>query len=185
MHLTPESIYSDYWNKALDKHSASILLISLIESSKSDDLRIKCIEFIQRIGDPNLEIFKVLENLFISDSNESIRIAAFEAIKKLFKTKAITPVKYAIYKEKSNFLLELMDFLAKMDPFTCREIIIKKIKNLKDPFFKEKLSNQKIERVKLNKLIELFSEYLFLNSLEDLYFHRRKIPFAVDMFYLD
>jgi len=185
MRLTPESIYSDYRNKALDKHSASILLISMIENSKNDVLRIKCIDFIQTIGDPDLEIFKVLENLLISDSNESIRIAAFKALKKRFKSKAITPIKYAFYKEKSTFLLDLMDFLAKIDPFACRDIIINKIRNIKDPFFKEKLYNQKIERVKLDKLKELFSEYLFLNSLEDLYFHRRKIPFAVDMFYLD
>ncbi|TFG28537.1 MAG: hypothetical protein EU532_05010 [Promethearchaeota archaeon] len=185
MPITPESIYNDYRNKLLDRNSASTLLISMIENSKNEVIRVKCIEIIQRIEDQDNKLFKFLENLLISDLNETVRIAAFEAIKKLFTKKAVGPVKYAIDKEKSHFLIELMEFLSIMDPFICREIITNKIKNTKDPFFKEKLFNQKIERFKLKDLKELYSEYLFNNSLEDLYFHRRKIPFAVDLFYLD
>ena len=81
MHLAPESIYKDYRNKALDKRSASDLLISIIENSNDELLRVKCMELIQRIGDTDPKVFTLLESLLISDLNESIRISAFEAIK--------------------------------------------------------------------------------------------------------
>jgi len=184
MHLTPESIYKDYRNKALDKRSASDLLISIIENSNDELLRVKCMELLQRIGDTDPEVFKLLESLLISDSNESIRIAAFEAIK-IFSLKAINPVKYAIKREKDQFLIDLIEFLAKIDPFTCREAIINRIKKLGIECFENYLNDVKIESLNLKNLKNMFFNHIFFTSLENLYFHRRKIPFAVDLFYLD
>ena len=185
MYLTPESIYSDYRNKALDKYSASALLISIIENSKNEVLRVKCIEFIQRIGDTDQKVFTLLENFLISDSYESIRIAAFEAIKTNFALKAINPVKYAINKEKDQFLINLIEFLGEIDPFLCREAIINRIKKLEIDFYQNPLNNIKIEKLNLKKLKSILFNHLFFTSLENLYFHRRKIPFAVDLHYLD
>lgn len=184
MHLTPESIYRDYRNKALDKHAASDLLISIIENSNDELLRIKCIGYLQRIGVSNPKVFSLLESLLISDLNESIRIAAFEAIK-IFSLKAINPIKYAIKREKDQFLIDLIEFLAKIDPFTCREVIIKQIKKLNIHSFQNYLHHVKIETLSLKNLKNIFVNHIFFTSLENLYFHRRKIPFAVDLFYLD
>ncbi|MFX1451947.1 MAG: hypothetical protein ACFFCM_13970 [Promethearchaeota archaeon] len=184
MHLTPESIYRDYRNKVLDKRSASDLLISIIENSNDELLRIKCMELLQRIGDTDAEVFKLLESLLISDLNQSVRIAAFEAIK-MFTLKAINPVKYAIKREKDQFLIDLIEFLAKIDPFSCREAIIKQMKKLGIENFENSVQNVKIERLNLKNLKTMFYNHIFFASLENLYFHRRKIPIAVDLVYLD
>ncbi len=184
MHITPESIYKNYRNKALDKRSASDLLISIIENSNDDLLRMKCMELLRGIGDTDPKVFTLLESLLISDLNESIRIAAFEAIK-IFTLKAINPVKYAIKREKDQFLIDLIEFLARIDPFTCREVLIRRIKKLGIQCFDHSLPDTNIENLNLKHLKEVFFNHIFFTSLEHLYFYRRKIPFAVDLVYLD
>ena len=141
-------------------------------------------ELLQRIGDTAPEVFKLLESLLISDLNESIRIAAFEAIK-VFSLKAINPVKYAIKREKDQFLIDLVEFLAKIDPFTCREVIIRRIKQLDVDLLNHYLNDVQIEDLNFKEIKHLFFNHLLFTSLENLYFHRRKIPFAVDLVYLD
>ncbi|MFX1442707.1 MAG: HEAT repeat domain-containing protein [Promethearchaeota archaeon] len=184
MHLNPESIYRNYKNKALDKRSASNLLITIIENSSDELLRIKCLKLLQGIRDTDPKVFKLLESLLISDLNKSIRIAAFEALQ-IFSLKAINPIKYAIKREKDQFLINLIEFLAKIDPFICKQIIIKKIKKLGINCFENSLDEVKIETLSLKSLKNSFFNHIFFTSLENLYFHRRKIPFAVDLFYLD
>ena len=51
--------------------------------------------------------------------------------------------------------------------------------------FENYLNDVKIESLNLKNLKNMFFNHIFFTSLENLYFHRRKIPFAVDLFYLD
>ncbi|MFX0072678.1 MAG: hypothetical protein ACFFAO_16460 [Candidatus Hermodarchaeota archaeon] len=186
MYLIPGKVYDDFVKKRLDKDSASAILISLIENSKREFNRVESINILSQIGLKNLEIFKFLENLLVSDECERIRIAAFDALKHNFKLKAIIPVKYAIYKEKERFfLIKLIDFLAQIDPFSCREVLINKINEIDELTKKTMFYGYKISNMSLNKLKEKYFDYLFLQSLDTLYFHRHKIPFAVDLFYID
>ena len=187
MNLTEKhrKIYRNFQNKILNKDSASELLIILIENNQDDDLRVECIEFIRKIDLRSSIIFEFLENLLISDLNEAIRKAAFRAIEINFPQKAITPVRFAINREEGMFLISLIKFLAKVNPFLCREVLIDKIKKLDGISFTDSLNNRKIENLNFKKLKDIIFDYLFRKSLDALYFHRRKIPFAVDLNYID
>ena len=44
MELTPDKIYKDFLKNNLNKHSASKLLLSLIENSDNDKIRVDCIK---------------------------------------------------------------------------------------------------------------------------------------------
>jgi hypothetical protein len=121
----------------------------------------------------------------IADLNESSRIAAFNIIAKNFISKSKYPVVYAIGRENGSFLIHLIEYLEKVDPFLCRKALINRIYEIDDQNFQSFLSNRKIESLSFKDLKEFFFNYLFLDSLENLYFHRRKIPFAVDLFYID
>ena len=76
MVITPTKIYEDFRNKILDKHSAVDILISLIENSKNNNIRTESVGFIEKIGYNHDKIFRLFENLLISDSNKEVRIAA-------------------------------------------------------------------------------------------------------------
>ena len=151
----------------------------------SDD-SLKKYEYIMKIGLKNQNIFNFLENLFVCDVNENIRIAAFKAIKKNFEEKAIEPALYAIFKEKGLILIPVIDFLIEnFNPFSCKNVLIQKIKNLDNKILKCDLNLMNLENLNLFRLKNIIYDYLLRNSLENLYFHRRKIPFAVDLEYID
>lgn len=185
--LTPREIYSEFQNKIIDKRSASEVLINLVENSQDENLREESINYIKKIGLKNQSIFEFLENLFISDLNEHIRNAAFNAIKNNFKEKAIKPALFAIFKEKGFLvLIQVIEFLIdNFKPFSCRAVLIQKIKNLDYKFSTYELNLMNLENLNLIQLKNIIYDYLLSNSLENLYFHRRKIPFAVDLDYID
>ena len=64
-------------------------------------------------------------------------------------------------------------------------MLIQKIKNLENKFLTPELNFMKLENLDLLQLKNIIYDYLMSNSLENLYFHRRKIPFAVDLDYID
>ena len=183
---TPKEIFSEFENKIIDKRSASEVLISLVENSKDEDLREESIKYIKKIGLKNRSTFEFLENLFISDYSENIRSAAFKAIKKNFEDKAIKPALYAIFKEKGLILIPVIEFLIKnFNPFSCKDMLIKKIKNLDNKVLTYDLNFMNLETLNLLRLKNIIYDSLLRDSLENLYFHRRKIPFAVDLDYID
>lgn len=185
--LTPREIYSEFQNKIIDKKSASEVLINLVENSQDDNLREESINYIKKVGLRNQSIFEFLENLFISDLNANIRGAAFKAIKKNFKEKAIKPALYAISKERGFLILiPIIEFLIEnFNPLSCKDLLIQKIKNLDNKSLKYDLNLMNLENLNLLQLKNIIYDSLLRNSLEDLYFHRRKIPFAVDLDYID
>jgi hypothetical protein len=185
--LTPREIYSEFENKIIDKRTASEVLINLVENSQDEELREDCIYYIKKIGLKNQSTFEFLENLFISDRNENIRGAAFKAIKKNFEEKAIKPALYAISKERGfSILIPVIEFLIEnFNPLSCKELLIQKIKNLDNKSLKYDLNLMKLENLNLIRLKNMIYDSLLRNSLENLYFHRRKIPFAVDLDYID
>jgi len=184
--VTPREIYSEFQNKIIDKRSASEVLINLVENSKDEDLREESINYIKKIGLKNQSIFEFLENLFISDCSENIRRAAFKAIEMNFEEKAAKPAIYAVFKEKGLILIPVIDFLIEnFNPFLCKDVLIQKIKNLDNKSLKYDLNLMNLENLNLLRLKNIIYDSLLKNSLEDLYFHRRKIPFAVDLDYID
>ncbi len=182
MYSTPYTIYKDYEEKILDQHSASELLISLIENSDSEELRVECVKILCKIGFKSHKIFKFLENLLISDINESIRRTAFKGIKKNFLLKALKPIMWSIENEKTLLLIPLIEVLAEIDCLKCKRILIDKIKKFDEEYLRISLDNADLEKINIDKLKETFFNYLFTNSLNALYFHRHKIPLAFDFY---
>jgi Leucine-rich repeat (LRR) protein len=105
MELTPDRIYKDFLKNNLDKHSAAKLLLSLIENSDNDKIRVECIKEIGRIGIKDNHTFKILENLLISDSNEVIRNTAALTLGKNYLEKILEPMKWALIHEDSPLCL--------------------------------------------------------------------------------
>jgi len=101
MELTPSKIHEEYLKNNLDKHSAAKLLISLIDNSESDKLRVESIQGLEKIKIDDNKSFRFLENLLISDSSEKVRNSAALILKNLYIDRALEPMKWALIHEES------------------------------------------------------------------------------------
>ena len=90
---SPKKIYENYCNKSLDRDSAIDTLLAIIENSENNTNRVESINILGEMSVKSKEIFSLLENLLISDSNERVRNAAAEALNKNYNEKALEPMK--------------------------------------------------------------------------------------------
>jgi len=98
--LNTELIYDSYKNGKLDEEIASERLISIIENDTNEDNRVKSVEIIGRISSKKHKIFKIMENLLVSDSNERVRCAAANIILDNYTNKGVEVIKWALHHEK-------------------------------------------------------------------------------------
>ncbi|MFX0021925.1 MAG: hypothetical protein ACFE9S_06335 [Candidatus Hermodarchaeota archaeon] len=182
MDLTPDGIYEDLKKNKIKKYTAFDLLVSLVENSDNENIRLKAIENLEKFESNNESLYKFLENLLISDSNNKVRIAATKFLKKKFLDKAINPLKWAITHETDyECLVEIIQSLERIKNDESKAILVKKIKEiLKIKYLnKEKrIENKKYKKVikKIiktkqivifthNKLAEILINYLTIENL--------------------
>ncbi len=129
--LNPEKIRILYKSGKLDKNYALELLISFIENSNDDSIRIKSIEILCELEINNSKKYEILENLMISDSNSTIRGTAAKFIIQNYLDKGKDPINWAIRNDSSlEFLSLIMEDMRKADENALRLILLKKFKDL-------------------------------------------------------
>ncbi|MFX0031321.1 MAG: hypothetical protein ACFE8E_02125 [Candidatus Hodarchaeota archaeon] len=154
----------------------------LIENSQDENLRIKSAQYIKNLGLNDSKVFQFLEDLLISDSNIKIRKIAFESLISIDAKKVVKTIIYAINYESGTFLIDLIEFLYRINPFICKQSLKKKIQQIEKKNPKILLKNQKLDKLGLSELKEILYNHQLNNSLEFLYFHRRSIPLALDLY---
>lgn len=110
MELSPKKIYKDFLENNLDKPSAAKLLLSLIENSEIERVRVESIKELINIEAKEDEIFEFMENLLISDSSDLVRNHAALSLKKNFLFKSMKPMKWALLHETSTLCLRTIYF---------------------------------------------------------------------------
>jgi hypothetical protein len=158
MHLSPEKIREEFENKRINKQTATDLLASLIESSKKDEIRLNAINIVVEIVPTGNNIFKILENLVVSDENVKIRHVAIKHIGDKYLNYAFNLLKWAIQNEHDyNCLIEVVNILGKLNIAEAITMLFNQVQK----FIKEKYGNveRKIENKKIKKVLKkLFKE---------------------------
>ena len=132
MVLIPKKILEDYRNNNLNKHSAIKSLISLIDNSDNDEIRVECLRNFEDIGIKGEEIFKFLENLLISDSCNDVRKVTAELIQNNFLEKALPVMKWAItYETDCECLYYIINALKKINNEDSKSILIEEVRKIK------------------------------------------------------
>ena len=180
MELRPEKIYQEFLKKNLDKPSAARLLLSLIESSDSNKVRVDSIKELEHIGVADNDTFKFLENLLISDSSLTVRNTAALILKSLFIDKAFEPMKWALIHEESPsclgtihmVLIEIINNWVKNPEPMVKSLLLREVEKIKYKEFKlgfeilceskniDNFTNQELADV----LINYFTIMLFKKS---------------------
>ena len=148
MFSDPKKIYEEFENKSLNKNSAIELLISLIENLDDNEVRLDSIKILdEKIGALDASVFKLCENLLVSDSNPLIRNAACLYIKNHFLFKALNPMKWAIQHEKNyDCIINIIKTLENVNNAESKTVLIAELKKLlKRKFMDERKEYENIE----------------------------------------
>ncbi|MFW9770930.1 MAG: HEAT repeat domain-containing protein [Candidatus Heimdallarchaeota archaeon] len=154
----------------------------LIENSQDENIRLKSINCIKNLDLRNQKTFQFLENILISDSNEDIRRLAFKSLILINSDKVIKSVVYAILNESGTFLVDLIDFLYRINPLICKQILRQKILQIENKTPHTLLKNNNLDKLTIHQLRELLLNHQLNKSLENLYFHRHSVPLALDLY---
>ncbi|MHA1234455.1 MAG: leucine-rich repeat domain-containing protein, partial [Promethearchaeota archaeon] len=113
--------------------SAINQLISIIENSENLSTRIKSINKLAQMNANTNSVFKLVENLLISDTNESVRLAAASTLEKIFLNDAFEPLRWAFKHEESlKCLLTILTILGRIDTVQSKALLREKIKEIKN-----------------------------------------------------
>ncbi|MFX1257382.1 MAG: hypothetical protein ACFFAN_05965 [Promethearchaeota archaeon] len=122
--LNPKEILESYHAKRLDKASAFTYLRSFIDNGNDETIRAESLKLLGEIGFESEAFFKFLENLLVSDSNESIRAVAAELIIQNFLDKAEALINWTFEKEPSmDCLLAIFKSLRGLNDDKSRGLI--------------------------------------------------------------
>ncbi|MFX1344480.1 MAG: leucine-rich repeat domain-containing protein [Promethearchaeota archaeon] len=189
MELTPDKIYKDFLKNNLDKPTATKLLFSLIENSENERVRADCIKEVERIGAKDIQTFKFLENLLISDSNETIRKSVAVVLRNNFLDKIFQPMKWALMHEESLSCLNIIyltlikilhNFVINADPL-AKSILLTEVKKIRKKDFRlgfEILCETKdIDTFTKKELSDILINYFTMIFLEKSYW---RLKFKVE-----
>ena len=106
--LTPEKIYHDLTNGALNNEMASEMLISLIEGSDETKVRMKSIELLEKIDIKTEKIFRILENCLLSDESSLVRSVAAKVIILNFSKEGADSLRWVLQHDISPIVLKIL-----------------------------------------------------------------------------
>ncbi len=157
MQLSPEKIWEEFESNRINKQTATDLLTSLIESSIRDEIRLNAINKLVKISPSGDKIFKILENMIVSDENAEIRYISIKYIGEKYKNNAFTLLEWAIQNESDyNCLIEIVNLLGKSNLAKVKAVLFNEVqKFLKKKYLntETKIENKKIKKV-LKKLLK-------------------------------
>lgn len=185
MERSPEQIYKEYIEKILDKTSAIDQLLYLIDNSQSQIDRIESIEILDKIGSRDDRVFKLLENLLISDSSERVRNSAALILKNLYFNRVLEPMKWALIHEESpsclNTIHTTLIKIIKNLVENNQQILYSEVKKIREREFRislEQLSKVKsIEKLTNKELAEILINYFTFLLLKKIYW---RIKFKIE-----
>jgi len=174
-------IYQKYKKNILDKNGAVDRIISVIENIQKHNERYEALKALGEIKLKDERIFPFLESLFLSDSNEKIRIIAAKIIRQDYIDLAYNPMKWALNHETSpeslkeihECLMQILTEIKNDNTINYKEYLIEEISDIKNKEFRvgfEILKEKKeINTLKKEVLIKVLVNYYTLVYLEKAY----------------
>jgi len=183
MELKPNNIYDNFSKKVIDKISVIEQLSTLIESSNDIRIRVKSIEYLNKIGkngdnaiNKDEKLFHLFENLLISDSNDKIRYLSAIFLKTNYLEKAFEPMIWALHHDSSpecliiifESLMEIIDELLKKNDNFSKNLLLNKAKQINEKEFKIGFEKwyKKTPEITTKELAEILINYFCLIYLQ-------------------
>ncbi|MHA2390725.1 MAG: leucine-rich repeat domain-containing protein [Promethearchaeota archaeon] len=171
MELHPKSIYENYRNNSLDKVSIIRLLITLIENNEDDVIRKDCIETLNKIDSNDDEIFRILENVLLSEANEDLRSSAAKVLGNKFLKKALNPFLWVLHYEDSyKCLITILKSFQESSNSQILSLLVSKIQKIPIDKFSNCLTSFLVryntKELLPEEFIEILINHVIINYLQ-------------------
>ncbi len=111
--FTPEEIYELINKNNMSKSEAINVLFSLIEECNAGDIRAEYVNLLEKLALKSKKVFRIIENLLISDESQAVRATAARVIVNMFPEDMIVPLKWTIQNDNSVVVLRTITNLIK------------------------------------------------------------------------
>ncbi|MFX1237664.1 MAG: leucine-rich repeat domain-containing protein [Promethearchaeota archaeon] len=181
MEITPKIIYENFLNNHIGASSAISLLISIIENTENNSERIQCLEILNKIEIKNDALFFLLENLLISDTNETIKLIAARGLQRKFPGKALPAMKYVIKNINSiDLIVEIIQLIGTINNKLSRNILLEELSNIKNQKCKRILRDMTesgVKNIDVSDLAAILVNFLIID-----YFEKKngKVDFTIE-----
>ncbi|MFW9771814.1 MAG: leucine-rich repeat domain-containing protein [Promethearchaeota archaeon] len=182
--FSPNKIFEKFCQNELDKTSTIELLLSIIENSSADHLRLESIDILNKIGVNGDTVFRVIENLMISDLNPELRISSLNLLFTNYQEKVLNPIKWMInYETSFKVLIIIIKTLAKIESDNSKNLLLTELKkigsvkylnlerNYKNKKYKKLvkklLKSNKIEKFSHKQISEIIVNFLIVKHLSE------------------
>ncbi|MFW9969870.1 MAG: HEAT repeat domain-containing protein [Candidatus Odinarchaeota archaeon] len=105
MELIPRKIYENFICEKISKNETVNLLLTLIENVDDDVIRNESIDTLNKLDFIDLKVFKILEDILISEQNQRLRYSAAQVLRKKFINKCLEPFIWTLQHETSYDVL--------------------------------------------------------------------------------
>ncbi|TFG27681.1 MAG: hypothetical protein EU532_07000 [Promethearchaeota archaeon] len=106
--ISAEKVYNEVLSKEISSSAAIEILISLLEGSNNNKIRMKSLEVLGKICHKTKRAFKILENILVSDENPSIRAKAASIIINKYINEGFTSLEWIIQYDNSKLVLKTL-----------------------------------------------------------------------------
>lgn len=174
MTITPEIIYEKIRNNNISKPDAISQLNVLIENVDDEDTRRDSINVFNKIDCKSQEMFGILENLLISDSNVNIRNIAAILMYQKFPNKGLNPLLWALQHECNyTSLITILLILADINNYTVKSTLLDRIRKIDIGDFDlplvSKFREGKLNNFSIRDLIDILINYTTIFFLKEKY----------------
>lgn len=174
MTITPEIIYEKIRNNNISKPDAISQLNVLIENVDDEDTRRDSINVFNKIDCKSQEMFGILENLLISDSNVNIRNIAAILMNQKFPNKGLNPLLWALQHECNyTSLITILLILADINNYTVKSTLLDRIRKIDIGDFDlplvSKFREGKLNNFSIRDLIDILINYTTIFFLKEKY----------------
>ncbi|MHA1147338.1 MAG: leucine-rich repeat domain-containing protein [Promethearchaeota archaeon] len=187
MAQTLDLIYKKYLKNEIDKNFFIEYLISFIENSEYNDVRIQSIKLLREVDVHDNRIFSLLENLIISDESPIVRKAAIKFMFLKFQENCFSIIRWAINHEKDYYCYTtIIKSLARIKTNQSKLLLIDEINKIKKKkyLFDEKKTTNRAFRKDLKNILKSKSfQDLSIETLAEIIINFRTITNLKQKFY--
>ncbi len=170
MGLKPYQIYENFKKNTVNKNETVNLLISLIENIDDCIIRKDCLEILNKLDVKRESVFKVLENILISDLDANLRSIAAQIIGTRFLKKSFLPFLWTLQHESSYIcLITILKSLENIAKENFASLLLFQMKNVRNDEncinLRQVLAENKNEQCSNVDLSEILINHLTINFL--------------------
>jgi len=132
MGLKPYQIYENFKKNIVNKNETINLLVSILENFEDSTIRKESLEILNKLDVNDKFVFRVLENILVSDLDENLRSTAAQIIGTRFLKNSLIPFLWALQHESSyKCLIKILKSLKNITKENLASLLLFQMKNVK------------------------------------------------------